>query len=163
MLDINPDKPWSNSDIIMGICAEDRSGSTRWVMLLTFLCWFELGNIWSKLHLESSYADQWALQIEPLARTMWNGYESCIIIIIIFFKCRILTKAQEWINEYRLQILEPNKRQEEQERMQSKKGKNKCKVKKRKYLLIEINCAKAWDMTYISPEAWRKYLSSTRI
>ena len=29
-------------------------------------------------------------------------------------------------------------------------------------LFIEINLAKAPDMTYISPEAWRKYLSNAQ-
>lgn len=30
------------------------------------------------------------------------------------------------------------------------------------YLFMDINLAKARDMTYISPEAWRKYLLSAR-
>jgi hypothetical protein len=34
--------------------------------------------------------------------------------------------------------------------------------KKRLYLFIDTNLAKARDMTYISPEAWRKYLLSGR-
>lgn len=38
----------------------------------------------------------------------------------------------------------------------------KIKVKWIAYLFIEINFANAWDMTNISPDAWRKYLLNTQ-